>query len=96
MDEDQKEETTPEPIQDRAQELGVKFERFIIGAVANKFGLAPNDLQLLNDSSAEFSDDPGIVYFRVLDRNANNMYGVIATIQPDGGLADYRCDLIAL
>lgn len=93
MDRDPEEDL---PDQSRAQELGRRFERFIIGAVANKFEVSPENLTLLHDFSTEFPNDPNHVYFRVLDRKANIMYGVVATLQPDGGLIDYKCDRIAL
>lgn len=82
--------------QSRAQELGTTFERFVIGAVATRFEINPGNLELLHHLSAELLDRPGNVYFRVLDRPGNTMYGVVAKIQEDGTLADYRCGIIPL
>lgn len=93
---DEIQDDNPPIDQRRAQELGRQFERFIIGAVATKFKIPPEDLELLNYASAEFLEKPGEMYFRVLNRPGNNMYGVVATLQEDGGLADYLCDLIPL
>lgn len=84
------------PDQSQAQELSRKFERFIIGAVATQFGTSPKNLELLHDFSAQLPNDPENVYFRVLDRQGNTMYGVIAKLQRDGTLSDYRCDRIPL
>lgn len=84
------------PDQSRAQELSQQFGRFIIGAVAIKFGVSPEKLELLHDLSVQFPDDPGKVYFQVLDRQGNTMYGVIARLQEDGTLVDYHCDIIPL
>lgn len=93
---DETQDDNPPINRQRAQELGRKFERLIVGAVATKFNIPPENLKLLNDTSAEFLEKPGEMYFRVLDRPGNDMYGVVAMLQEDGTLADYLCDVIPL
>lgn len=93
---DETPDDAPAIDQQRAQELGKKFERLIVGAVTTKFQIPPENLELLNYASAELLEKPGEMYFRVLDRPGNNMYGVVATLQEDGTLADYLCGTIPI